>query len=96
VDKEYHVYIMSSHRRVLYVGVTSDLARRVTQHKEGNGSSFTSRYRVTSLVYYEAFKYIYDAIAREKELKAWRREKKVELILQANPEWRDLSEDGWM
>ncbi|MDX9974433.1 MAG: GIY-YIG nuclease family protein [FCB group bacterium] len=96
MDRKYYVYIMSSRRGVLYVGITNDLARRITEHKEGRGSVFTTRYRVTSLVYCEVFQYVYDAIGREKEIKAWRREKKVSLIRESNPEWIDLSEESWI
>lgn len=90
-QRQYHVYIMSSHRRVLYVGVTNDLARRVSQHKSGALEGFTKRYKVTQLVYAEACNYIEDALRREKEIKGWRREKKLELVLGLNPQWNDLS-----
>jgi len=89
----YSVYIMASRSRVLYVGVTNDLARRVGEHKRGFGG-FTSRYRVTRLVHREEFSHIKDAIAREKALKGWRRSRKVALIEGSNPTWRDLAE-GW-
>ena len=92
--KEYYVYLMASHRRTLYVGVTNDLERRVRQHKtKSNPESFTARYNVNRLVYYEAYGDIHEAIAREKQIKGWRRSKKVALIESTNTQWRDLSLD---
>jgi len=88
-----YVYIMSSHYKVLYIGITTELAVRVTQHKNGSFGGFTSQYKVHRLVYYEAFAYINDAIAREKELKGWLRLRKVALIVKDNPAWKDLSAD---
>jgi putative endonuclease len=93
--RTYYVYIMASRSRVLYVGVTNNLARRVSEHRTGSPGSFTSRYRVTCLVYFEEFRYILDAIAREKQLKGWRRSRKVDLIERRNPAWEDLSR-GWV
>ena len=89
-EKRYHVYIMSSKSRVLYVGVTGFLMARVLQHKAGEGS-FTARYHVNRLVYYEEFRYVNNALARETEIKAWRREKKVRLVETMNPLWDDLA-----
>jgi putative endonuclease len=90
----YYVYIMGSWHSTTYTGVTNDLQRRVAQHKEKAGSFFTSRYNVTRLLYFEEMTAIQDAIAREKEIKGWRREKKGALIESMNPDWEDLS-DGW-
>ena len=90
----YYVYVMASQRRVLYVGVTSNLEQRVYQHKTHALGGFTARYNVTLLVYFERFATIHAAIAREKEIKAWRREKKLALVASMNPKWKDLS-DGW-
>jgi len=87
----YHVYIMSNRSRTLYIGVTNDLARRVYQHKTGEGSGFTARYNLDLLVYTETFDGIRDAIVREKQLKGWTRAKKIGLIETLNPEWTDLS-----
>ncbi len=87
------VYILSSRRRVLYVGVTSNLAARLRQHRSGNVPGFAKRYNVNQLVFAEASPYIEDAIAREKEIKGWKREKKIALILELNPEWKDLAEE---
>jgi len=90
----YCVYIMASYRRTLYVGVTSSLARRVQQHKtKTQPDSFTARYNVNNLVHYEVFGDVRDAIEREKQIKAWRRSKKIDLIESTNPEWKDLSLD---
>lgn len=90
--KLYYVYILASDRRVLYVGVTSSLELRITEHRARvHENSFTARYNVDRLVYFEDFTRAEDAIAREKEIKGWRRSKKVALIERANPEWRDLA-----
>jgi len=88
----YCVYILASRSRVLYIGVTNDLARRVDEHKRGLVVGFTSRYRVTRLVYFEEFIDIRDAIAREKQLKGWTRSRKTGLIERRNPGWQDLAE----
>ncbi len=86
----YHVYMLASGRHgTLYVGVTNDLARRIFEHKEQLTEGFTSRYGVTRLVWYESYNQITEAIAREKELKKWRRDWKIWLIEEMNPEWED-------
>jgi putative endonuclease len=90
----YHVYVMASRSRVLYTGVTNDLARRIHEHKQGLTSGFTSRYRITRLVYYEELADIRDAIAREKQIKAWTRARRINLVEARNPSWQDLAE-GW-
>lgn len=85
------VYIMSNRKDgVLYIGVTSDLSRRIVQHREGKGSAFCRRYGLKRLVYAEEHDSIEDAIAREKAMKAWKRAWKIELIEGENPEWDDL------
>jgi putative endonuclease len=76
----YYVYVMASRSRVLYTGVTNDLGRRVNEHKQGLTPGFTSRYRITRLVYYEEFADIRDAIAREKQIKAWTRARLTSLL----------------
>ena len=81
---DYYVYIVASFSKRLYVGVTNDLVRRVYQHKHGELDGFTKRYRIGRLVYYEVHRDIREAIKREKVIKGWRREKKVELIEQMN------------
>ncbi len=88
--KQYYVYIMTNHSGTLYVGVTNDLARRVSEHKMGL-SAFTRRYRLARLVYFESTSDITAAIEREKQIKPWRREKKLALIKRMNPHWLDLS-----
>ena len=92
VNKHSYVYILTNYRNtVLYVGVTSDLGKRIRQHKNGSfKNAFTTRYKITKLVYYELFVCIDDAIAREKLLKAGSRQKKLDLINNRNPEWNDL------
>jgi len=94
MPKHYFVYIMSSQRRVLYIGLSSKLEQRVYQHKQHAFRGFTAKYNVTSLVYFESFDDVLVAIDREKEIKGWRREKKIELIESINPKWKDLSY-GW-
>jgi putative endonuclease len=92
-DKRYYVYIMASKSQTLYVGVSGFLMARVLQHKSGECEGFTQRYNVYRLVYYEVFQYVNNAIARETEIKNWRREEKVALIEADNPTWEDLSAD---
>ena len=89
----YHVYILASASGVLYTGVTSALERRVMEHKQGLVDGFTKTYQVHRLVYYEAFGHVRDAIGREKQIKRWRREKKLALIRGMNPKFQDLSDD---
>lgn len=86
------VYILTNaHKTVLYTGVTSDLRSRVYQHKHHlYKNSFTDRYNVEYLMYYEGFDRIEEAIAKEKEIKKWNRQKKIDLITSFNPEWRDM------
>ena len=91
--RNYSVYMMANHARMLYIGVTNDLDRRVSEHKLKLIPGYTKRRNMTRLVYYEGTPDIRDAIAREKELKGWRRAKKVALIESTNPRWRDLAED---
>ena len=90
----YYVYIASNQSRTLYVGVTNSIRRRIAQHKAGEVEGFTRRYHIGTLVHFEVFGDVHAAILREKQIKRWRREKKIALILRENPEWRDLS-DGW-
>jgi putative endonuclease len=88
----YYVYILSNASRTLYIGMTNDLVRRVREHKQKVTPGFTSKYNVTQLVYFEETSHPQAAIEREKELKSWKRAKKVKLISAANPTWRDLAE----
>ena len=91
VMKNFYVYILASKSRVLYVGVTSNIEKRIQQHKHGEIEGFTSRYHVNQLVYFEEAPDAESAINREKQIKRWRREKKIKLIEAMNPDWRDLS-----
>ena len=92
--REYYVYILASKKNgTLYIGVTNDLIRRVNEHKTGRTLGFTKKHHVDKLVYYEDCNDIAEAILREKQMKKWRRIWKVKLINEANPLWRDLSED---
>ena len=91
--KQYYVYIMASRSRVLYVGVTGDLVHRVEQHKQKVVEGFTQKYNVTMLVYYEVTNDVHAALAREKQIKGWRRSKKVALIESMNLTWKDLSSE---
>lgn len=86
-----YVYILASRSRRLYTGVTADLARRVVQHRTGGVPGHTARYRIDRLVHYEVADSIMSAIAREKQIKAWTRAKRVALIEQHNLGWLDLS-----
>ncbi len=91
VRRQFCVYIMTNtYNTVLYTGVTNDLHRRVLEHKSGKGSTFTSKYKVTKLVYFECGDDVKTAIFREKQIKAGSRKKKIELINSKNPEWVDL------
>ena len=93
-EKRYCVYIMASRSLTLYTGVTGDIYNRALQHKSGEIEGFTKKYRINRLVYYETFKYVNNAIAREKQIKAWTRAKRLALIRTVNPAWQDLAE-GW-
>lgn len=91
--KAFYVYMMTNRGRVvLYTGITNSLMRRVSQHDNGEIEGFTKTYKVNRLVYCERFNDPRDAIAREKEIKGWRREKKNELVGTMNPKWADLSQ----
>ena len=91
MNKTYSVYIMASRSGTLYIGVTNDLDRRVHEHKHGLVPGFTSKYRVSRLVYCEHTNDVAAAIEREKQLKRWSRQKKIALIESVNPQWEDLS-----
>jgi putative endonuclease len=91
--KAYYVYMMTNRSRVvLYIGVTNSLERRLWFHHNVSTRSFTKKYEVDRLVYYERFDRARDAISREKEIKGWRREKKNDLVRKLNPKWEDLSQ----
>ena len=92
--RQYYVYILTNKdNRVLYTGVTNDLARRLYEHRNKLVDGFTKRYNVTKLVYFEVTTNVESAITREKQIKGWSRKRKLDLIQTANPEWRELSED---
>ena len=93
--REYHVFILASHSRTLYIGMTNDIRRRISEHKRGAIPGFTMDYRITNLVYFETSAAPRTAIAREKQLKRWPRWRKIRLIEADNPAWRDLSAD-WL
>lgn len=94
---KYYVYILTNQNRtVLYTGVTNSIERRTYEHKEGTGSSFTSKYKCRHLLYYEEHNDIRFAIAREKQLKNWKRDWKVQLIKTMNPDLRDLAAEWWL
>jgi putative endonuclease len=91
MQKCYCVYLMTNKaNRVIYCGMTGDLKVRVYQHKTGAIEGFTKRYNIKKLVYYKVFETAYSAIVREKQIKGGSRQKKVDLIRNKNPEWRDL------
>jgi putative endonuclease len=93
MEKNYHVYLLASRSHVLYTGITNDLVSRVGQHREGKVSSFTAKYRIHRLVYFGTYQDVRAAIAREKQMKSWTREKRVELIEATNPTWLDRAAD---
>ena len=93
-EHRYSVYILGSLSGSLYIGVTSNLSFRVRQHKEHTFRGFTAKYDVDRLLHYEIYAEVATAIAREKQLKGWKREKKIALIEKNNPAWEDLS-NGW-
>ena len=83
----------NQYNKVLYTGVTSNLLRRVTEHKEKTIAGFTSQYHVTKLVYYQEYATMEEAIAREKQIKGGSRQKKIDLVKSNNPEWKDLYDE---
>jgi putative endonuclease len=93
--KTYYVYILASKSGTLYTGITSNLFRRVSEHKDHILPGFTSKYNVNRLLYYETFGTPDQAIKREKQIKGWRREKKIKLIDSTNPQWNDLAESWY-
>lgn len=96
MPREYHFYgyiLQSSSRRALYIGMTNNLRRRVFEHKTHRHEGFTDQYNAVRLVYWELYEDVYKAIAHEKQLKGWRREKKLWLIARFNPGWKNLAAD---
>ncbi len=93
-DHNYYIYIISNwNNKVIYIGMTNDLERRIYEHKNKIFEGFSKKYNLSKLVYYEYTNDVIAAIRREKEIKKWRREKKNKLIESTNPEWKDLSEE---
>lgn len=92
-NHNYYVYILASASGTLYIGVTNNLERRISEHKLGLFEGFSKKYGCKKLVYYENYSDIHQAIAREKILKGWLRKKKEDLIKTVNPKWKDLSEE---
>ena len=92
MPREYHfwIYILASRSRNLYVGITNDIYARVSKHREAQPGTHTANYNIHRLVYFEYFRYVRNAIARETELKSWTRADKIALIQQVNPTWEDL------
>ena len=92
-EKRYYVYLLTNwNNKVMYVGVTNDLQRRVFEHKNKLVKGFTEKYKVDKLVYFEETNDVNSALSREKEIKKWRREKKNDLVRRVNPNWNDLSD----
>ena len=91
-EHKYFAYIVCSRSGTLYIGVTNSIYRRALQHKRGEIEGFASKYHCDRMVYYESFEDVQKAIAREKQLKGWRRSKKIALIESKNPRWEDLAE----
>ena len=96
ISRMYCVYIASSKSRAIYIGITSDLVGRMQQHRNRTLPGHTSKYRIDRLVYFETTQDVRSAIQREKQLKGWRREKKVRLIETHNPTWQDMAADGFI
>lgn len=92
MSNTYFVYILANRSRNLYTGVTNNLERRMIEHRDALVPGFTTHYRIFRLVHFETFADITAAIAREKEIKAWRRQKKIRLIERTNPTWSDLAQ----
>lgn len=91
--RDYYVYITTNRSMTLYIGVTNDIERRMNEHKGGVVEGFTSKYNIFTLIYLERCSDVSEAIAREKQIKKWRRSKKLQLIQSLNPRWEDLQRD---
>jgi putative endonuclease len=92
LEKWYYIYFMSNRSKTIYIGVTGPFRKRVWQHKTGQFEGFTKRYKLDRLVYFEKYKNVHAALAREKQLKRWTRIKKIQLVVSMNPTWKDLAE----
>jgi putative endonuclease len=95
MDRTFYVYITASRSRTLYIGVTSNIEQRISEHREKKHTGFSATYNCNRLVWLERFTNPTTAIAREKQLKGWTRAKKITLIEQTNPSWQDLSESWY-
>jgi putative endonuclease len=93
--RTFYVYIHTNRSGTLYVGVTNDLRRRLEEHRAGKAGSFTTRYKLDRLLYFEETNSVTSAIEREKQLKGWNRQRRLRLVQQQNQTWRDLSEDWY-
>jgi putative endonuclease len=93
--KRYYVYVLASLSGTLYIGITNNLERRMVEHKEGLIAGFTKEYGTNRLLYFEVYNDVRNAIRREKQLKGWRREKKIALIRSNNSSWKDLAKDWY-
>jgi putative endonuclease len=93
LNHEYYVYILTSRSGTLYIGMTNNIERRLREHKSGEFDGFASKYHCNRLAYLEGFDDVRNAIDREKQLKGWRREKKIALIEACNRRWQDLAEN---
>ena len=94
-ENQYYVYIMTNKSRTLYVGMTNNIKKRVYEHKKKLIEGFTKKYNINQLLYFETFGDSNSAIDREKTIKGWLRNKKIELLNQTNPHWKDLSHDWY-
>lgn len=90
---KHFVYILTNRSRTIYVGMTNNILRRLYEHKNKVNKGFTAKYNINRLVYFEEVEDRNSALKREKQIKGWLREKKIKLIEEVNPEWKDLSED---
>jgi putative endonuclease len=95
VQRFYFVYIVTNRSKTLYVGMTNSILRRIFEHKTKTTEGFTSKYRLDRLVYWERHMSVHSAIAREKQIKGWLRIKKIQLIVEKNPTWKDLAADWY-
>jgi len=93
--RTYYVYMLASLSGTLYIGITNNLERRMVEHKEGLVEGFTKEYGVERLIYFEMYGDVRNAIRREKQLKGWRRDKKIALIEKVNPSWKDLAREWY-
>ena len=93
VERTFFTYILSNRSKTLYTGVTNNMGRMLAEHRTAEGSAFTSRYKIDRLVYFEKYRYVREAIAREKQIKDMHRADKIRLIVSVNPTWKDLSEE---